>query len=264
MISNEELGRKIKKARIINELTQEQLADKINVTKQAVWNWENGKNRIDEKIKESLEEILGISLTPSFRRKGTINMKVKPLEEIDNIDELLLDAEHIVEITPIDNAFSASVSKLLHLVLNVVLGYEIYALSFKRKVDEEENRKKPDLPFHNITTFDWNDVAEDLFDLLNNNELYPIQRRKSNIPTDGSDLMLAKIEYMLHSVGCELFEDFDDDGYRDGYIHQIGKIAEADAYNLIEFLKCQDNVLLTSFKISLLQMAEIIGSLAQT
>ena len=76
------------------------------------------------------------------------------------------------------------------------------------------------------------------------------------------DRFLAKTRYMLHAIGSELFEDFDDDGYRDGYIQQIGRIAESEAYNLISLLSKQDNTLVLSFKISLLQMKEIIESLS--
>jgi len=177
MITNEELGRRIKQARTQKGYTQEQLADMLNVTKQAVSNWERGENRIDEGVRESLEEILCISLAPSFRRKEMGSKTIKPLEQIDNLDELLGYADQIVEKTPVDSAFSASVSKLLHLVLNVVLGYEIYALSFKRKADEKENRENPNLPFPNITTFDWNDVAEDLMALQDNDDVYPIPRK---------------------------------------------------------------------------------------
>ena len=261
MITNEELGRRIKQARIEKRLTQEQLADMLAVSKQAVSNWERGENRIDEGVKEAIEEILGISLAPIYIRKGKGNMIVKPLKKIDNLEELLGYAEQIVEKTPVDNAFSSSVRKLLQLVLNVVLGYEVYALSFKRKADEEENRKNPNLPFSNITTYGWNDVAEDILDLLPERDFVPISRKDKAILAESGNMFTKKIKYMLHAVGSELFEDFDDNGYRDGYIQQVGRLAESDAYNLIEFLKIQDNAILTSFKISLLQMGEIISDL---
>ncbi len=263
MIPNVELGKKIKTARTQKGWTQEELSEKLNVSKQAVSNWERGENRIDEGIRESLEEILGISLAPSFRRKGKGSMIVKPLEQIDNIDELLGYADQIVEKTPVDNAFSSSVKKLLQLVLNVVLVYEIYALSFQRKADEKENKENPNLPFPNITTYDWNDVAEDLEMLFNDGDVFPIPRKHMHLINEDVDLFVEKIKYMLHSVGGELFEDFDDEGYRDGYIQQIGRIAESDAYDLLGFVKQHDNVIVTSFKISLLQMIEIIGSLTQ-
>lgn len=264
MIPNVELGKKIKIARTQKGWTQEELSEKLNVSKQAVSNWERGENRIDEGIRESLEEILGISLAPSFRRKGNGSMIAKPLEQIDNIDELLGYAEQIVEKTPVDNAFSSSVKKLLQLVLNIVLGYEVYALSFRRKADEKENKENPNMPFPNITTYDWNDVAEDIMDLLNDEEPYPISSKDKAILAESGNIFVKKIKFMLHSVGSELFEDFDDEGYRDGYIQQIGRIAESDAYDLLGFLNYHDNVILTSFRISLLQMAEIIGNLTQT
>lgn len=260
MISTTEMGIRISRARTRMGLTQEQLADKIRVTKQAVSNWERGKNGFDIETKDKLEKMLKVDLTHSLKRKEKGSIMVKALDQIDNIDELLGYAELIVEKTPVDGAFASSVKKLLQLVLDVVLGYEIYALSFQRKADERENNENPDLPFPIITTYDWNDVSEDVTSLLDDSDKC-LLGQAAYIDNEG-DRFLAKTRYMLHAIGSELFEDFDDDGYRDGYIQQIGRIAESEAYNLISLLSKQDNTLVLSFKISLLQMKEIIESLS--
>lgn len=55
-----EIGKKLKKARIACGLTQEQVADKINVSRQTISNWENEKSYPDiidriDKLMEHLE-----------------------------------------------------------------------------------------------------------------------------------------------------------------------------------------------------------------
>lgn len=66
-----EIGSRIRRYRKENGLTQEQLADKINVTKNRVSNWEQGINRPDADIladicralNESPSNLLGVYLS---------------------------------------------------------------------------------------------------------------------------------------------------------------------------------------------------------
>ena len=66
-MNQEEIGKKIKKIRIDNNLTQRELADILGVTYQAVSKWENGKNLPDisimkdicDKYNYKLDELLG-------------------------------------------------------------------------------------------------------------------------------------------------------------------------------------------------------------
>lgn len=55
------IGNKIRKYRKENGLTQEQLADKINVTKSRVSNWEQGINRPDADIIGNICRTLNVS-----------------------------------------------------------------------------------------------------------------------------------------------------------------------------------------------------------
>ncbi len=54
------VGKNIKSARKKLGITQEELAEKINVTRQAVSNWENGKTEPDLDTISSIAEVLGI------------------------------------------------------------------------------------------------------------------------------------------------------------------------------------------------------------
>ncbi|MCL1858385.1 MAG: helix-turn-helix domain-containing protein [Oscillospiraceae bacterium] len=56
------IGKTIKKIREEKNITQEQLAEKLNVTRQAVSNWENGKTQPDIDTIIKISEILEVSV----------------------------------------------------------------------------------------------------------------------------------------------------------------------------------------------------------
>lgn len=62
-MSQEEFGKLIKKIRQENNLTQKDLAEKYNVTYQAVSKWENGKNMPDITLIKQISEDFNISIT---------------------------------------------------------------------------------------------------------------------------------------------------------------------------------------------------------
>ena len=57
-----ELGLQIKKRRTELNMTQEQLAQKLDVSRSAISNWEIGRNYPDIQLIVTLSDILGISL----------------------------------------------------------------------------------------------------------------------------------------------------------------------------------------------------------
>ena len=56
------VGKNIKKAREKKELSQEQLAERLSVTRQAVSNWERGKTEPDIEMLQRLSEVLEVSV----------------------------------------------------------------------------------------------------------------------------------------------------------------------------------------------------------
>ena len=68
---NMELGKQIKKYRIENELSQEDLANKIYVTRQSISNWENDKTYPDVNSLVLLSEIFQVSIDELI--KGDLN-----------------------------------------------------------------------------------------------------------------------------------------------------------------------------------------------
>ena len=72
-MNQEEFGKIIKKIRKDNNLTQQQLANKYNVTYQAVSKWENGKNMPDTVIIKQIASDFNIDLNDLL--DGKINRK---------------------------------------------------------------------------------------------------------------------------------------------------------------------------------------------
>ena len=254
MLYNSELGKRIKDARERKKLTQEQLAEQLCVTKQAVSNWERGKNLIDEFIRARLEEILEIDLTLQ-KRKEKSEMDITPIEQIDNLDELMQISKQIVANTPVDEAFSSSVNKLLELTLNLILGYEIYGTYAERMEWKKEKEADPKKNYAVITTIDWHIIAEDLSSIIETGDYYPIQNRE--IIIDPDVLYKAKIRFFKDRVGIQIFEEY----FKEGFIYEVGNMADSDGDDLLSLLPYIDNAILTSYKISLLQMAEIVDRL---
>lgn len=74
-MNQEEFGKILKKIRKDNNLTQQQLANKYNVTYQAVSKWENGKNMPDTVIIKQIASDFNIDLNDLL--DGKINRKKK-------------------------------------------------------------------------------------------------------------------------------------------------------------------------------------------
>ncbi len=70
-----EIGKKLKSARVDAGLTQEQVAEKIMVSRQTISNWENGKSLPDILSLMSLRDLFQISLDELL--KGDTKMKEK-------------------------------------------------------------------------------------------------------------------------------------------------------------------------------------------
>lgn len=104
MVDNNVLGKLIKDSRERKKLTQEQLADMVFVTKQAVSNWERGKNRPDEEMRERLSEALGIKFD-GLSFKGDIKVDIKQIEDINDIDEAASTIMAIMQNISVDDTY---------------------------------------------------------------------------------------------------------------------------------------------------------------
>ena len=250
MIETKELGRYVRRARERAGLTQEQLAEKLFVSKQAVSNWERGANRIDEAVRERLEETLNISLTGKPESEENMNLDIKKLEDIKNLKELYDAYDEILAEVPIDSAFEHSVRRLLHLLLMCVTGYELYINGYHKRNNADE---------YGIDG--WQCISSNLFALLDDMEEYPIPR--DNKKAEENHRMRDKIEYMCQTMGGELFEDFDDDGKRvSSFEADCARRGEYDGYDLLDLIPGIPNSLYSSFRCAVYMMAEVIADIA--
>lgn len=241
---NKSVGKSIREARKKKGLTRADLAKELHVTGQAVSHWENEDNRVDESIRGKLERFLGIRITYVDSLSGGVPMNIMPLEKIDNLDVLFNIVKTLVEQVDVDQNYATTIKTLLEKLLLLILGFDCY---YHKKCYPEE-------------VYDWHSIAENLESLVERNDNYPIPSHMDP-PSAYESMLLRKIEFIHHQIGCELFEDFDDEGYRNGYIQQIGRVAEASGIDLVNILPDNDCSLLVSLKVAILHLSEVMYSL---
>lgn len=76
-MNQEKIGKFIKELRKKNNMTQQQIADKYNVSFQAVSKWENGINMPDSSILKKISEDFNVSLEELYNGETKKNFKYK-------------------------------------------------------------------------------------------------------------------------------------------------------------------------------------------
>lgn len=76
-----DFGKRIKKIRLENNLTQEKMAHKLNVSRQAISNWENNKNLPDLEMIITIAHMFSLSLD---------ELILGEVDEMDNMTEKLI------------------------------------------------------------------------------------------------------------------------------------------------------------------------------
>ncbi len=250
---NTRTGERIKHGRRKAGFTQEQLAKKLDVSKQAVSNWERGKNLPDIGLWNDIERVLQIKMlkeemstlaSTTFLRKIP---NIKPLESIGDIDELFEAIKTILDSVELKE-YETVVKKLLYLSMVALLGYEIYYEKYCRKYYSDEHDDE----------LDWAATACNIRDLIKIYEQWPLEQTTFQFSADS--FLGKKFEWMAYRIGCELFEDFDDAGYRDGFVQRIGRYGETCAYDLINILPDSNTDILVIYKTAILDVAEMLNS----
>lgn len=111
-MNQEKIGKFIAKIRKDKKMTQQELADKLNVTDRAVGNWENGRRMPDVVFYKPLCEILGISLNELLSGE-----KIKKSELKEKTDEVL------------DNTIKYSTKRIKKIKKTIIIGIVVLLFS---------------------------------------------------------------------------------------------------------------------------------------
>lgn len=111
-MNQEKIGKFIAKIRKDKKMTQQELADKLNVTDRAVGNWENGRRMPDVVFYKPLCEILGISLNELLSGE-----KIKKSELKEKTDEVL------------DNTIKYSTKRIKRIKKTTIIGIVVLLFS---------------------------------------------------------------------------------------------------------------------------------------
>ena len=100
-----EIGKKLKNARVQSGMTQENVAEKINVSRQTISNWENEKSYPDIINVIELSNLYSISLDELLKGDGKM------------VDKVLVAGSDTVSFVP--NLTHKSINKIAILQLNI-------------------------------------------------------------------------------------------------------------------------------------------------
>lgn len=178
----------IKSALMSTGLTQNEIAEKLSVTQQAVSNWYTGVSRPSFDTCQLILKLFGIDLVQEINKaminKNKVdNMENRILREIDSFDKAYAVSKNILEEAMIERKYSYPVFFLLQKLLPAVIGLSYHQM-LKRKDDDLEFW----VVYSNLT---------DIYDTSVDNSTYQLY-----------DNYLERSFYLM---GMDLFESFEPD-----------------------------------------------------
>lgn len=187
----EKLSEKLKQALKRRNMSQKELAQKLNVTPQAVSKWMCGKSLPSIDLATDILKILGINIIEEMakadRRKE--NMRQVDLCELNNYEAARQEAKAILSDSNIDNNYSHSVYILCERLVTAVIGLTYYQMIHNKD-------KNNDVDYYNI----FNNI-EDYFD----------KDANSHLPEEHlTDEYNNYLDYNFFLMGADLFESFDE------------------------------------------------------
>ncbi len=109
-MNQEKIGQFIAKERKLKELTQEELAEKLGITKNAVSKWERGLCLMDMSLLKPLSEILGVSIN-----------EILAGEIIEKKDIEKKSEENIIKLTELVNLKSMKYGLIGMMLFSIIL-----------------------------------------------------------------------------------------------------------------------------------------------
>lgn len=116
MFDMDKIGKKISEARKKQNMTQMELADRLNISFQAVSNWERGISMPDISKLSELSEILHITVDELIGKESPLIESILKEKTDDYLEEHTVTTEELIDIAPI-----LKPSQLENVILNTVL-----------------------------------------------------------------------------------------------------------------------------------------------
>jgi len=241
------IAKQIRSGRDKKGYTQEQLGDLIHESKQTISNWERGVSRPSFEALTELENALEIKIS---RVKRETKMNIKQLNEISEFDEMDKNIENILDSFEIESPFKGSIKKMLRHLLWVLVGYYVYI---------EGPRWERTAPEYGYLPPEWSDIAVDIRDIIDPTS----QIKQVGFVLRYNNPISMRIANKICAIGGELFEDFDEDGFHNGFIQQVARAGETSGYHLLKIIPDSEyeTSVITEFRIAALDLAEYLESL---
>lgn len=138
-MNQEKIGKFIAKCRKDNNLTQEQLAEKLGISDRAVSKWENGKCLMDISFLKPLSELLGVSVVEILSGERLINEDVQGKAE-----EITLNTLDYAKSEIRNNKVKSIIIIITILIILFISGFVIYksVLLTRYNVEPIENHEE--------------------------------------------------------------------------------------------------------------------------
>ena len=135
-MNQEKIGKFISILRKEKGLTQEQLAEKVNLTKNAVSKWERGLGLMDISLLKPLSEILGVSITELLNGERIENVDIES-KSIEVVESTLMYAKGEIRKNKIKNVVIGVIT-ILFLIILVIGIYKVMIIS-KHTINTPDN-----------------------------------------------------------------------------------------------------------------------------
>lgn len=228
-MNQEKIGKFIAELRKEKSLTQSELAEKLNITKNAVSKWERGLSMMDISLLKPLSEILGVSVSELLNGKR--------LDKVDNdiINDTITNSTNIY--------VKKEKNKLIKRVLIIISIFIVFTTSTLIIISEINYGiiplgKKMYIDFPNISSLNVKKQADNCMELILNKDIEKLDKLvvsnqnfllfESSRPNSMVDEKLKKLSQDVHSKSYvdnlkNFYKEVTVKGYKYNYFYYDGR-----------------------------------------
>lgn len=151
-MDQEKIGKFLKKLRLDKNLTQDQLANKLNVSDKTISKWENGRGLMDISFLKPLSEILEVSILEILNgeRISYDNIADKSGEIIENT---LIFNKKELQLQKLKIIFSMSISFIFIILSILLINQSLNYMRYSNDLDDKSNIQDKFSFKNNITIY---------------------------------------------------------------------------------------------------------------